>query len=181
MTMEFIDITPDKSLMLKLGNCGYSLDESISELVDNSIDAIDKDLVVEIKISSSEITIKDNGFGMGKDEIVNALRLGSSKKENRENQLGKFGLGMKTSCLSLGENFLVETSKTGDEKYLLNYSQKEWMENGRWDKFPLEVETGKYKKGTKITIKKIIVNIDEKSIVKLKKHIGTRFGLFIRE
>ncbi len=178
MATEFIDITPDKSLFAKLGNSGYSLDESISELVDNSIDAANQDLVIEIKISDNEISIQDNGNGMNKDEIINALKLGASKKEN---QLGKFGLGMKTSCLSLGKNFSIKTSENKEEVFKVNYSQEEWMEKGKWHEFPLEIKKESSQKGTKITISELIVNLNEKSLSKLKKHLGTRFGLFIKE
>ena len=34
-----VDVTPDKSLIKKLGLVGYRTDQAVAELVDNSIDA----------------------------------------------------------------------------------------------------------------------------------------------
>ena len=39
MVKEFIDITPHRSIMCKISQTGYSVQEAISELIDNSIDA----------------------------------------------------------------------------------------------------------------------------------------------
>jgi hypothetical protein len=36
ITEKMIEITPHRSLMLKVGQTGYSLQEAISELIDNS-------------------------------------------------------------------------------------------------------------------------------------------------
>lgn len=177
--MESIDITPDRSLMVKLGNSGYSLDEAISELVDNSIDAMNPgELVIGINVTSEKISVIDDGKGMDKQEVIDSLRLGISKKENC---LGKFGLGMKTACLSLGKNFFLETSRGDRKLFVINFSQDEWLRNGNWNNFPLEVKDYFISHGTKITVTNLNVNISEKEIVKLKNHLGMRFGLFIRD
>jgi DNA topoisomerase VI subunit B len=139
MKTEFIDITPDRSLMLKLGNSGYSLDESVAEFVDNSIDAMleKRNLRVDVEINKGRILVKDNGRGMSREEIGNALKLGASKKEN---QLGKFGLGMKTACLSLGKCFDIKSSEGKGFVFMAGYNQEKWLNEGRWNSFPLVVE-----------------------------------------
>ena len=45
-----INILPDRSLMPKIGQTGYSVSQAVAELVDNSIDAAleNKALIVEI-------------------------------------------------------------------------------------------------------------------------------------
>ena len=52
MSVKKFDITPDLSLMPKLGQSGYSSPQAIAELVDNSIDAriSSKLLKINIKI-----------------------------------------------------------------------------------------------------------------------------------
>ena len=177
--IENIDITPDRSLMLKLGNSGYSLDESIAELVDNSIDAkLPKEvLIVKVDIDNDKIIVKDNAKGMNREEITNSIKLGASKKEN---QLGKFGLGLKTSCLSLGKKFSIETSDGNGKTYSIAYNQEEWLENGDWKRFPLKIKSNSDLHGSSIKIEELIIKIDKDKIEKLKEHLGTRFGLFIK-
>lgn len=98
---EIIDVTPDQTLMPKLGQSGYSVPQAIAELVDNAIDARieGEPLTIAIKIGKNEITVSDNGQGMDRDEMHSAMVLGYSTKKD---QLGEFGLGLKTSCTSLG-------------------------------------------------------------------------------
>lgn len=178
-TIENIDITPDRSLMSKLGNSGYSLDESIAEFVDNSIDAkLPKEvLIVKVNVKEDKISVRDNAKGMNKEELTNSIRLGASKKEN---QLGKFGLGLKTSCLSLGKKFSIETSNGNGKTYSIVYNQEEWLENGDWKSFPLKIKSNSDLNGTTIEIEELRIKIDNDKIEKLKEHLGTRFGLFIK-
>jgi len=127
MPREIIDITPDKSLMPKLGHAGYSAPQAIAELVDNSIDAMIEGsrLEVAIKIGRNGIIVADNGTGMNKEEISKALKPAFSKKEGK---LGEFGLGLKTSCLSLGDKFTVKSKATNENmEYSVQYDSKQWM------------------------------------------------------
>jgi DNA mismatch repair ATPase MutL len=63
-----INILPDRSLMPKIGQTGYSVSQAIAELVDNSIDARQegKSLTVEVLLDPQKgvIEISDNGIGM---------------------------------------------------------------------------------------------------------------------
>ena len=57
MIIKTIDITPDTSLMPKLGYAGYNPAQAIAELVDNSIDEMfdDRELQVAINIDGEAI------------------------------------------------------------------------------------------------------------------------------
>lgn len=52
---ETISIIPDVSLFAKLGNANYTVAEAISELIDNSIDAREDKVNINIKISKNEV------------------------------------------------------------------------------------------------------------------------------
>ena len=54
--VEFVDVTPHRSIMLKLGQSGYSLSEALAELIDNSIDASLPEKKLNIDISHSKLT-----------------------------------------------------------------------------------------------------------------------------
>jgi hypothetical protein len=141
MTREthIIDITPDQSLMPKLGQSGYSVPQAIAELVDNAIDArMDGEgLRISLKIGKNEVSVADNGQGMDREEVQAAMVLGRSSKKD---QLGEFGLGLKTSCTSLGTAFSVTTSKAGVPfEYVIEYDENEWVQSDDLWKIKLEV------------------------------------------
>ena len=157
--VEFVDVTPHRSIMLKLGQSGYSLSEALAELIDNSIDASlpEKKLNIDISLDEKKISIVDNGSGMPKDVASKVLKLGFSTKEGLST-LGKFGLGLKTSCLSLGKSFDIKTSPVGsDEEYSVSFDEDSWMKSGEWHKYPLKITKGvaKGKSYTKIIIENI--------------------------
>ena len=128
-----IDVTPDQSLMPKLGSAGYSAPQAIAELVDNSIDAIldGEKLLVSIKISKDEIVVADNARGMEKRAISNAMKLAHSEKRGK---LGQFGLGLKTACFSLGRLFEIKTSAAGSLfEYRVVIDEDRWLrEEEHW-------------------------------------------------
>jgi len=131
---EIIDVTPHQSLMPKLGKSGYSIPQAIAELVDNAIDArIEGALLhVSVKIGKNEISVADDGLGMDRREIQDAMVLGKSQKFNK---LGEFGLGLKTSCTNLGRQFRVMTSKLGEPyEYVVEYDESRWQSaDNHWE------------------------------------------------
>lgn len=83
---------------------GYSLEAAVADIIDNSIAAGASE--VSIRFSPYDavpyVSILDNGSGMNSDEIDNAMRYGSQSSLNMrgEQDLGRFGLGLKTASLS---------------------------------------------------------------------------------
>lgn len=175
-----IDITPDRSLMPKLGRAGYSTGEAISELVDNSVDARipGEFLTVKIIINKNYIEISDDGSGMDEKTAANSLRLAHSTKKN---QLGEYGLGLKTACQSLGEKFSITTKKLGsEEEYYLEFDEKEWIEKGDWKDHKLELfSSEKNKGGTTIRIEKLKIKYYDPLVTILKKVLSERFGPYM--
>ncbi len=174
------NITPDISLMPKLGKSGYSSPQAIAELVDNSIDARieGKVLNVVIKIEKNVISIADNGSGMDGTQLADAMTLAHS---NKENKLGEFGLGLKTACNSLGEKFEIITSPANDSKqYRFVYDQKEWMGKQKWE---IDIESLKAESDmhfTVIKIENLSKNIPGLPDV-LKRDMERRFAPFIEK
>ena len=107
---------PKASVMIEaLRGLGYSLPAAIADIIDNSITA--KANVIEItfswKESGSTISILDNGTGMSGLELDKAMRLGERNPlEDRSlNDLGRFGLGLKTASFSQSRRLTVATIK----------------------------------------------------------------------
>lgn len=183
LKIKEISILPDRSLMPKIGQTGYSISQAISELVDNSIDARyeDKILTVEINLNLDEkmIQISDDGIGMDENIAANSMKLAHSTKRDK---LGEFGLGLKTAATSLGKEFqLLTTQKNSDEEYILEYNEEKWLESGDWTKHEMKIKTGidKKRSGTIVRIKNISFKIHPNLSGNIRKDLATRFAPYI--
>lgn len=114
---ETLEVIPDPvSLIESMRAVGYSVEAAIADLVDNSLSAIAKN--IEIKYDASDdpfIAILDDGRGMDPDELTNAMRHGSSNPSCKRDpdDLGRFGLGLKTASLSQCRKLTVVSRKGG--------------------------------------------------------------------
>lgn len=83
---------------------GYDLPTAVADIIDNSITAKAKNIRISLTWEgrNSRITIRDDGEGMPEDVLLQAMRPGSLSPlaERAENDLGRFGLGMKTASIS---------------------------------------------------------------------------------
>jgi len=83
---------------------GYNLQTAVADIIDNSISAKANNIWIRYAWEGAEswITILDDGEGMGRSALVNAMTPGSKDPidERDENDLGRFGLGLKTSSFS---------------------------------------------------------------------------------
>ena len=179
---KYIDISPHRSILAKISQTGYSIQEAIAELIDNAIDARlpQERLVVSVDITPELITVTDNGSGMTEEQAAKSIRLGFSEKKL---QLGEFGLGLKTSTSFLGHGFTLITSpRNSEEEYILEYDQDHWLEHGDWNKYPFIVNRGvePAKSGTTVMIRRLKVDITEKLLTSIKQEFGMRFGPFIQ-
>ena len=103
---------------------GYTLEAAIADIIDNSISASASCTdIFFFPIGDSYIAILDNGCGMNADELETAMRYGSQNPNEKRaaNDLGRFGLGLKTASLSQCRTLTV-VSKQGDS-----------IEASRWD------------------------------------------------
>lgn len=174
-----IDITPDTTILPKLGKSGYKNQEAIAELIENSIDAAipSETLTVEVIMNEKKIVVKDDGQGMDEETAINALRLAHSMKKNK---LGEFGLGLKTACTALGRTFRVETTKKGiPERYIIEYDEDKWKEKNSWE-HTLKVEEAPVNEhGTTVEITKLRFNYYPMMSTTYKDAFSMRFGSFI--
>ena len=101
-------------LIESIRSIGYSFQSAIADLIDNSISAKAKRIdIYSMPSEKSYIVIFDNGIGMDKYELEEAMRLGSrNPNEDRdENDLGRFGLGLKSASLSQCRKLIVVSKK----------------------------------------------------------------------
>ena len=102
------------ALIESLRAVGYSIEAAIADLIDNSISAHANKIEIKYDASGEPfVAILDNGWGMTPDELTNAMRHGShSPTDERDpNDLGRFGLGLKTASLSQCRKLTVISRK----------------------------------------------------------------------
>jgi len=95
---------------------GYSLESAIADLLDNSISASANNIDIQYRPwDNPYLYILDNGRGMLPDEITAAMRYGSRNPLDirDKNDLGRFGLGLKTASLSQCRCLTVISKKGG--------------------------------------------------------------------
>ncbi|MEP3847550.1 MAG: ATP-binding protein [Paracoccaceae bacterium] len=96
---------------------GYSLETALADIVDNAITAKAKDVSLTAETASDEpwIAVADDGTGMTEVELIEAMRLGSKNPthERSAEDLGRFGLGLKSASFSQCRSLTVLTRKNG--------------------------------------------------------------------
>lgn len=116
-----LDYSTDNSpnagiLVYALQNLGYDNATAICDIIDNSIDAGASEIKLNIDKNEAgqlRIAIIDNGRGMTKAVLDEALKLGSDTGHDDISDLGKFGMGLSTAGLSLA-NITTVLTKTAD-------------------------------------------------------------------
>lgn len=97
-----VEVIPSaKRLIGSLRHEGYDFKHAVADLIDNSIAAgtTSVDLVMQFDGKASYLRIADNGSGMNGTTITEAMRFGT-EREYEADELGRFGLGLKTASLS---------------------------------------------------------------------------------
>ncbi len=129
-------INPSSSVLINsIRSIGYSFKSALADIIDNSISANAKNIYITVPIDSYEeyITILDDGCGMDHDELINAMTYGSVRKDGYgKDDLGRFGLGLKSASSSQCRKFSV-ISKKNDETNGLKWDLDEVEKNNLWN------------------------------------------------
>ncbi len=183
-----VDITPDKSLIQKLGLVGYSTEQAVAELLDNSIDARiadkEEEIVVQLKPGEKRIEVTDNGHGMDGGGLADAMTIAGGAKT--AGKLGQFGMGMKSACSALAKNFIIVTSRVGsDKEYQVEYDEDKWLsdKSQNWQNFQMyerELNKGQNWHGTTITLRNLKVPIYPNQVSKFKNSFGIRYAPYLQ-
>lgn len=187
---ELIRCEPNLENFTKsLLNLGYSHYVAILDLIDNSIAAGATKVWVRYQSEKDEtkIIISDNGTGMTESTLFEAMRIASAdpnSMRSSDNDLGKFGLGLKLASFSLSDKFQV-ISKTPST----TFSSYQWdldvvRSNNDWliQKIQTEAWYAQIERpsGTDVVLHKIRDSISDLDKVKdkLRYHLATVYFNF---
>ncbi|MCK0546011.1 ATP-binding protein [Pseudomonas syringae pv. aptata] len=115
--MREIDNPPNAaSLLESMRSIGYTLESALADLMDNSISAQAKTINIEFRpYDDPYVALIDDGIGMSSDVLHNAMRHGSTSPiyERKSDDMGRYGLGLKTSSLSQCRRLTVVSKHEG--------------------------------------------------------------------
>lgn len=137
MQLSYEEVLPDPKRVIEgLRDTGYQIEMAIEDIIDNSIAAGAKNIDVRLLMDMDgdiEVFIADDGCGMNRADLIDAMRYGSKIRPNPAS-LGKFGLGLKTASTA----FCRELSVISKDQESSEYVKATWdldhvAEVGRWE------------------------------------------------
>lgn len=127
------EIPPNPANMITaLRQIGYTVEQSIADLIDNSINAEAKHVLVRFirnEDSIIRLLIADDGYGMNEQKLREAMKFGS-EQPNDGKSLGKYGMGLKVASLGYAQSLTVLTRKgphTGGRRWTVKGISEGWV------------------------------------------------------
>ncbi|MCL4230380.1 MAG: ATP-binding protein [Dehalococcoidia bacterium] len=104
---------------------GYkATSHAVAELVDNAIQADANNIAITVTQAQSadshsiELRVRDDGTGMNRSTLRQALRFGGSTRFNARTGLGRFGMGLPNSSLSQARRVTVYSWQASREVFM---------------------------------------------------------------
>lgn len=138
MSKRILNNPSPEVLMNSMRSIGYSFKTAVADIIDNSISANATEVRIYTPINDDlYVAFFDDGDGMDKHELLNAMKYGSNRESYGEHDLGRFGLGLKSASLSQCRRLTVVSKK---HNFISAYS---WdldsvIENKTWDCLELD-------------------------------------------
>jgi hypothetical protein len=130
-------VNPDPARMIEgLRDTGYEFNTAIADIIDNSIaaNATIVDITIKMDLRGNVRTsIADNGTGMDRTGLINAMKYGSSKRAD-PSSLGKFGLGLKTASTAFCRQLSVTSCASNSADLLTaTWDLDHVAQQGKWE------------------------------------------------
>lgn len=128
------------ALVAAMRSIGYTTPTALADLVDNSITAEAK--LVRIRVAPPKgtndtgfVSVEDDGKGMSAARLFEAMRWGGNgpNQARRPDDLGRFGLGMKTASLSIGRTMTVASRSVPGEPLAVLRWDLGHVESAGWE------------------------------------------------
>jgi len=109
---------------------GYTPQTAIADIIDNSISAKSTKIHVQIipRIQGTTVYIADNGTGMSRNRLKEAMRFGSST-DLKNSELSVYGLGFKLASLSFAPRFTMISRDESGAVNAATWDKAEQAEN----------------------------------------------------
>lgn len=140
MSIGVESIPGARRLIKSLRDMGYEFESAVADLIDNSIAARANTVRINShwKGADSYLSIADNGVGMSAQDLRDALRFGA-ERDYGDDDLGKFGLGLKTASLSQCRKLIVASRQNESRADIAAYcwDMSHIEATNRWEILPV--------------------------------------------
>ncbi|MDM8514571.1 ATP-binding protein [Desulfobacterales bacterium HSG16] len=181
-----------KNFIKSLRDLGYSYEVAVADIIDNSI-AARASIITIHTVSEPEMVFSmlDNGIGMSETELIEAMRLASKNPDElrEKDDLGRFGLGLKTASFSQCRKLTVLSKKDDilsarqwDLDYISQHNEWLLITPDNYNNLPLIKELKKLKNGTLVAWETLDRCQKEKFsdyIQNLRRHLALVFHRFL--
>ncbi|QNK77255.1 ATP-binding protein [Winogradskyella sp. PAMC22761] len=149
------------SILGSLRSIGYNLKTALSDIIDNSIAAEAKRIEIVNNDFNENIdhlewmAIIDDGLGMTIEDMIKALTLGGEgiERERNTEDLGRFGLGLKTASFSQCRKLTLISKKEMISSLVFDL---DYVDKNGWEVYSLDCP--------ELLIEKIISRVENKDI-----------------
>ncbi len=139
-TLYVSDVSPTKATLPSLAR-SISDVGALRELIDNAIDSAQRKelrtavtVSVEFNVADGTVVVRDNAGGMGEEDLLRCLILGSVKREaDAANVIGRFGVGAKEAIYHFGREVIIRTREHGASRGLRVEVPEAWLDRHDWN------------------------------------------------
>ena len=182
---KIVDGTPDKRLFWSIIT-DYSLDTSVCELIDNSIDIWTRNnkhrslkIIVDLDVVARSIRISDNAGGVPEHELQKLISPGATTNDPNNQTIGIFGVGSKRAVVALAEIIRIQTRHNEGKSFQIDIDNS-WLESPDWD-MPVyeidEIDAGT----TSIGLNGLRFELIEEASEGLRHHLSETYALFLAQ
>ena len=118
-----------------LRDTGYTFNNALADIVDNSIDAQATDIAIRIEMDNEGevvVSVADNGCGMTLEGLKSAMTYGTRSEGRVSKRLGKFGLGLKTASTAFCRKLSVISRAQNGQAYKLTWDLDYVVASNNW-------------------------------------------------
>jgi Histidine kinase-, DNA gyrase B-, and HSP90-like ATPase len=207
--VDYDIVPPDPAGMIEsLSALGYTLESAVADLVDNSIDAGAKhvDVIFHWAGLDSYVAVVDDGRGMTEGALMDAMAIAlrGPRAAREVNDLGRFGMGLKTASFSQARMLAVCSKSTSAEPATRVWDLDHVLRCGDWQLLhePDDQDTAKILdalaedisgSGTVVLWRRLTKMVDEfgaiddedahghflEAIARVDRHLGMTFERFL--
>ena len=137
MSKIILQEPPAKSLIFGIRAIGYSFSTAVADIIDNCIPVHAKhiDIISDYNDGDPFFAVCDDGDGMNERELKNAMLMGSDRtnKPVNEQELGRYGLGLKAASLSQCREFIVISKDKDGQINAMSFDLDLIEETNQWN------------------------------------------------
>lgn len=87
----------------------YTFSTALADIIDNSIEANANNVWINVDLERLDVSICDDGKGMSESSHAESMKIAAETRDYDDDDLGKYGTGMKAASLSQARKLTVAT------------------------------------------------------------------------